>query len=30
MVSLVKKHIRGKAYYYARRSQRIDGKPTIV
>ena len=30
MVSLVKKRIRGKAYYYARQSQRVDGKPTIV
>ena len=30
MVSLVKKHIRGKAYYYARESQRVDGKPTLA
>ena len=30
MVSLVKKHIRGKAYYYARESRRVGGKPTIV
>lgn len=30
MVSLVKKRIRGRPYYYARQSQRVDGKPTIV
>lgn len=30
MASLVKKRIRGHAYYYARESQRIDGKPKIV
>ena len=30
MVSLVKKYIRGKPYYYARESRRVDGKPTIV
>ena len=30
MVSLLKKRIRGKSYYYARQSQRVDGKPTIV
>lgn len=30
MVSLVKKNIRGKPYYYARECQRIDGKPKIV
>lgn len=30
MVSLVKKTIRGKAYYYARECQRVDGKPKIV
>ena len=30
MVSLVKKTIRGKPYYYARECQRIDGKPKIV
>ncbi|MGB6366746.1 MAG: IS1634 family transposase, partial [Thermoanaerobaculia bacterium] len=30
MASLVKKRIRGHSYYYARESQRIDGKPKIV
>lgn len=30
MVSLVKKNIRGKPYYYARECKRIDGKPKIV
>jgi len=30
MVSLIKKTIRGKAYYYARECQRVDGKPKIV
>ena len=30
MASLVKKRIRGHTYYYARESQRIDGKPKIV
>ncbi len=30
MASLFKKIIRGNAYYYARVSQRVDGKPKIV
>ena len=30
MVSLVKKHICGKAYNYVRQSQRVDGKPTTL
>jgi transposase len=30
MVSLTKKTIRGKPYYYARECKRIDGKPKIV
>jgi transposase len=30
MVSLIKKTIRGKPYYYARECQRIDGQPKIV
>jgi len=30
MVSITKKTIRGKPYYYARECQRIDGKPKIV
>jgi transposase len=30
VASLVKKRIRGHTYYYARESQRIDGKPKIV
>ena len=30
MASLVRKRIRGHTYYYARESQRIDGKPKIV
>ena len=30
MASLVKKRIRGHTYYYARESQRVDGKPKIV
>ena len=30
MVSIVKKTIHGNAYYYARKSQRVDGKPRIV
>ena len=30
MVSLVKKLIRGKPYYYARQSKRVNGKPKIV
>ena len=30
MVSIIKKTIRGKPYYYARECQRIDGKPKIV
>jgi len=30
MASLVKKRIRGHTYYYARESQRIDGKPKVV
>ena len=30
MTSLVKKTIGGKAYYYARECQRVDGKPKIV
>lgn len=30
MVSLVKKTIRGKPYYYARECQRVDGQPKIV
>jgi transposase len=30
MVSIVKKMIRGKPYYYARECRRVDGKPKIV
>jgi hypothetical protein len=30
MASIIKKTIRGRAYYYARECRRIDGKPTIV
>jgi transposase len=30
MASLTRKRIRGKSYYYARESRRIDGKPKIV
>ena len=30
MPSLIKKTIRGKAYYYARECQRVNGKPKIV
>src|SRR5205814_8312678 len=30
MASLIKKIIRGRAYYYARECRRVDGKPTIV
>jgi transposase len=30
MASIIKKTIRGKPYYYARESKRIDGKPKIV
>ena len=30
MVSIVRKTISGNAYYYARRSKRVDGKPRIV
>ena len=30
MASLVKKIIRGNAYYYARESQRVNGKPKVV
>jgi transposase len=30
MASIIKKIIRGRAYYYARECRRIDGKPTIV
>jgi transposase len=30
MASLIKKTIRGKAYYYARECRRVDGKPKIV
>ena len=30
MVSIVKKSIRGRPYYYARECKRIDGKPKIV
>jgi transposase len=30
MASLVKKRIRGRTYYYARESQRVNGKPKIV
>lgn len=30
MVSLTKKMIRGKPYYYARKCKRVDGKPKIV
>lgn len=30
MASLIKKTIRGKPYYYARESQRVNGKPKIV
>src|SRR3954471_19314565 len=30
MASIIKKNIRGRAYYYARECRRVDGKPTIV
>ncbi len=30
MASLIKKRIKGRTYYYARESKRIDGKPKIV
>jgi transposase len=30
MVSIIKKTIRGKPYYYARECRRVDGKPKIV
>ena len=30
MASIIKKNIRGKPYYYARESKRVDGKPKIV
>src|ERR671933_816195 len=30
MASIIKKTIRGRAYYYARECRRINGKPTIV
>lgn len=30
MASIIKKTIRGRAYYYARECRRLDGKPTIV
>jgi transposase len=30
MVSIIKKTIRGKVYYYARECRRVDGKPKIV
>jgi transposase len=30
MASIIKKTIRGRAYYYARECRRVDGKPTIV
>jgi transposase len=30
MASIIKKTIRGKPYYYARESKRVDGKPKIV
>jgi len=30
MVSIVKKLVRGKPYYYARECRRVDGKPKIV
>jgi transposase len=30
MASLIKKTIRGRAYYYARECRRVNGKPTIV
>src|SRR5262249_30610205 len=30
MASLIKKTIRGRAYYYARECRRVDGKPAIV
>jgi transposase len=30
MVSIIKKTVRGKAYYYARECRRVDGKPKIV
>jgi transposase len=30
MVSIIKKTIRGKLYYYARECRRVDGKPKIV
>ena len=30
MASLVKKIIRGNAYYYTRESQRVNGKPKVV
>jgi transposase len=30
MVSIIKKQVRGKPYYYARECRRVDGKPKIV
>ena len=30
MPSLTKKMIKGRAYYYLRQCQRVDGKPKIV
>ena len=30
MASIIKKTIRGRPYYYARESKRVDGKPKIV
>src|SRR6185295_11558870 len=30
MVSIIKKLVRGKPYYYARECRRVDGKPKIV
>jgi len=30
MVSIVKKLVRGKPYFYARECRRVDGKPKIV
>ena len=30
MASIIKKTLRGKAYYYARECRRVNGRPTIV
>src|SRR5437588_12205033 len=30
MVSIVKKLVRGRPYYYARECRRVDGKPKVV